>query len=233
MSREEDLGAFQMLWDCSACETPKLLGLTHRHCPNCGSAQDPDRRYFPPEGEEIAAGDHPYAGADLRCPACETPMSASASNCGGCGSPLEGGKGVNLRAEQSGDAQGRFAEDSARAARDERKAARQAASSAKSASHRSGAASAPKAPGSNKSRTGLFIGLGVLALVVVIVLSLTFWTKSVDVVARAHAWKRTVDVERYGPVSRTAWKQKVPSGAYGLACSREVKSHKKVPDGEE
>ena len=27
---------FEMLWDCSYCSAKKLLGLTHRHCPNCG-----------------------------------------------------------------------------------------------------------------------------------------------------------------------------------------------------
>src|SRR5688572_28230933 len=38
---------FQMLWDCRFCGTSKLLGLDHRHCPNCGAAQDPEWRYFP------------------------------------------------------------------------------------------------------------------------------------------------------------------------------------------
>ena len=47
-------GTYQMLWDCKFCGTQKLLGVTHRHCPNCGAAQDPERRYFPAEADMVA-----------------------------------------------------------------------------------------------------------------------------------------------------------------------------------
>ncbi len=85
---ERDLGRYQMLWDCPFCGAEKLLGLDHRHCPGCGSPQDPERRYFPPEGEEIAVEDHPFHGADKLCPACSTPNAAIAEFCVNCGSPL-------------------------------------------------------------------------------------------------------------------------------------------------
>ena len=83
-------GTFQMLWDCPSCDTPKLLGLDHRYCPNCGFPQDADKRYFPPEGQEIAVADHVYHGVDWKCPGCDTPNSAAAQFCGSCGSPREG-----------------------------------------------------------------------------------------------------------------------------------------------
>jgi len=81
---------FQMLWNCPSCDTPKLLGLDHRYCPNCGFPQDADKRYFPPEGEEIAVADHVFHGVDWKCPGCDTPNSAAAQFCGSCGSPREG-----------------------------------------------------------------------------------------------------------------------------------------------
>jgi hypothetical protein len=85
-----DKGTFQMLWDCPACDTKKLLGLDHRYCPNCGSPQDASRRYFPKPGEEIAVADHVYHGVDWKCPGCDTPNSARAAFCASCGSPKEG-----------------------------------------------------------------------------------------------------------------------------------------------
>ena len=91
---------YEMLWDCPACDTAKLLGKTHRYCPSCGSPQDPTKRYFPPEGEEVAVQDHVFFGVDKACPACETPNSAAASNCGSCGSPLDEAAQVEMIDEE-------------------------------------------------------------------------------------------------------------------------------------
>lgn len=97
--REDHLGRFQMLWDCPFCGSEKLLGLDHRHCPGCGSPQAADKRYYPPEGEEIAVEDHPFHGADRVCPACQTPMSKAADFCGSCGSPMDEAAAAKLKAE--------------------------------------------------------------------------------------------------------------------------------------
>ena len=40
------MNRFEMLWDCKYCGTKGLLGVTHRHCVNCGANQDPKARYF-------------------------------------------------------------------------------------------------------------------------------------------------------------------------------------------
>jgi len=53
-----------MLWDCEFCGTKKLLGKTHRFCPNCGAQQDPKARYFPSDEEKVAVKDHVYVGVD-------------------------------------------------------------------------------------------------------------------------------------------------------------------------
>jgi hypothetical protein len=90
---------YQMLWDCEYCSHPKLLGVSHRHCPNCGAAQNPAKRYFPPDSEKVAVEDHEYAGADVHCPACREPQSSKANNCGNCGSPLKGGQAAVMHAD--------------------------------------------------------------------------------------------------------------------------------------
>ena len=88
--REESLGFYEMLWDCDHCEARGLLGKSQRYCANCGAPQNPDKRYFPKEGEERRIDGHKYEGADRTCPACQAPQSAAAKNCTNCGSPLDG-----------------------------------------------------------------------------------------------------------------------------------------------
>jgi hypothetical protein len=91
--------AYEMLWDCSYCGTKKLLGLTHRHCPQCGAKQDSSKRYFPEEHEKVAVAGHEFVGADLVCRYCAAAGSRRARNCGQCGAPLSEGAPVPLVAE--------------------------------------------------------------------------------------------------------------------------------------
>lgn len=92
---------YEMFWNCEYCGTKKLLGKTHRHCPACGAAQNPEARYFPSEDEKIAVADHVYFGADRVCSSCETANSAKASFCGGCGAPLNESKEAQAVEENS------------------------------------------------------------------------------------------------------------------------------------
>jgi len=77
------------------------LGKSHRHCPQCGAAQDPEKRYFPPEGEEVAVVDHIYVGADWSCSACESPNAKNAAFCINCGADEQGSQAVDLIEEES------------------------------------------------------------------------------------------------------------------------------------
>lgn len=87
---------YEMAWDCGFCGQRKNLGLTHRHCPACGAAQDVTRRYFPPDDEKVAVQDHEYVGTDQRCGYCGTASGRAAKHCGGCGAPLDGATDVGL-----------------------------------------------------------------------------------------------------------------------------------------
>jgi hypothetical protein len=92
-----DEKVYEMLWDCKYCGTRKLLGKTHRHCPNCGGPQDAEGRYFPPDSEKVAVQDHIYYGLDIRCPSCQFFNGRSAKHCGHCGGPLEAGQSATLK----------------------------------------------------------------------------------------------------------------------------------------
>lgn len=92
-ANERVVGVYEMLWDCAYCDTKGLLGASNRFCPQCGAAQDADRRYFPPPGKEVASN-HAFDGADVTCPACSTPNGVKAVHCRQCGSPLDGSVSV-------------------------------------------------------------------------------------------------------------------------------------------
>lgn len=100
--REESQGFFEMLWDCDHCDTRGLLARSQRYCANCGAPQNPDKRYFPREGEERRLDGHLYEGADRTCPACRAPQSARANNCTHCGSVMGGAAEVRGVADASG-----------------------------------------------------------------------------------------------------------------------------------
>jgi len=212
---------YEMLWDCAACGTKKLLGKTHRHCPSCGSPQDPTRRYFPSDAEKVAVEDHVFVGVDRICPACQAPASAAAQHCGGCGAPLAGGKEVVRRDDQVGDA---FAGETAADAKREH---------AEHKAHAAGGGQGNPPPLPPKSRRGLLIGAAVAATVIAGLVVAFGWTKEQQVRVEGHSWTREIEIEAFGPVSDSSWCDSMPVGAYRVSRSREVRSHIDVADGEE
>ena len=226
-----DAKRYEMIWDCAGCDSKGLLGLTHRHCPNCGAAQDPTRRYFPPAGQEVAVEDHPFQGVDKLCPGCDTPNAAKAEFCVNCGSPLDKAKAVALRAAQAAAVGGTFAEDTAKAAAEE--------AAKKKAAERAAAQGQPPAPPPEPpKKRGLmwFAGLGCasLALLACIGFLVTLlWSKESGVTVIGHTWQRDIAIGRYQTVHESAWDNEVPAGARGQTCVQKERSTEKVADGQE
>jgi membrane protease subunit (stomatin/prohibitin family) len=209
---------YEMLWDCPHCGARKNLGLTHRHCPNCGSAQDAQWRYFPSDDEKVAVEDHVYVGADLQCQYCGNFNSRRAKHCGGCGAPLEGGKEVVRRQDQFGT--GYYAGQTQQDARREATA------------HRA----PPPAPAKTRRLLPWLVGGGCLTVLLVgVVLALVFflWKSEGALEVAGHSWKREIHIERFGPVDDSSWCDQMPSGARQVRRAREVRSHRKVPDGQD
>lgn len=224
--REQELGTYQMLWDCPACGTSKLLGLDHRHCPACGSPQDASYRYYPSEEDKVLVQNHRYVGADRVCPGCATPSSATAAFCAGCGAPLEGdAKAAAARSDQVAGQGQAFAGESVRDAKDEIRARRQA--QADQALGR-----VPKVKTTSKLTIALIVG-GVVAVLFAIVFVLFLWKRDAVVEVEGHAWKREIAVETFGPTTESAWCTQVPKKARVKSRRKEVKDTKKIPDGED
>ncbi len=219
-----DAGTYQMLWDCQFCGTQKLLGITHRFCPNCGAPQNPDSRYYPAEEEMVAVENHEYVGEDQTCPACGGLNSGKAEYCGNCGGPLSAAARAKKLDAERRDVRGQFGSSGSR---DVTKEAFQAEM------QRVGVQPAPGAK-TGGMPSWLPIVLILLAVVVCggIVYSLVA-TQDTAVTVAGHAWQRAIQVEEFAAVEGSAWCDSVPGGAYNLTQRREVRRYNQVPDGEQ
>ena len=191
---------FEMFWDCEFCGTQALLGKTNRFCPQCGAPQNPEKRYFPPAGKEVAANLE-YEGVDTACPACATPNGAKANNCRHCGSPLDGSAAVKQQADRVPG----------------QPIAAQAV-----------VATAPATK--KKSRWWLYIALAVGGLLATCCAVGALWKKDVTAVVRGHRWERSIDVEAIRAMSESAWCDSLPSGARGISRHREQRSTRQIAD---
>lgn len=220
--RIEDLGTYEMVWDCKFCGTQSLPARTHKFCPNCGSAQDPRSRRFPADDEKRSVENYVNHGADVICAACTTPNAADAKFCQQCGAPLENAQKVGTVASQvrgeneKFDAQAKRNIDQEALDTDLRKA---------------GALPDPNAAkGSNR---GMILILGIGALIVVAVLVLIFWRRDASASVVGHEWERSINIEEFAAVPDEAWCDSMPSGAYNITQREEQRSSRSVPAGEE
>lgn len=197
---------YEMMWDCVHCGTNKLLGLTHRHCPVCGAPQDADKRYFPADDEKVAVSDHVYFGKDVVCKYCNAYNSRNAKHCRECGSPAAEGSEAMTR-ETEFHAEGAFAGERSEAA-------------------------SPQVLPKKKSKTGLFILLGVLAVVGLVVVFFS-WKGGAKFEVTGHEWKREIDVERFGPSKESNWCDQMPRQAKELRRYSAVRKHERVKAGED
>lgn len=218
-----DLGTYEMLWDCEFCGTTKLLGLTHRFCPNCGATQNPAKRYFPADAEKVAVKDHQYVGVDVICPSCQTPSSATSEFCGNCGTPLTDAAKASLVTDAAAKVGGKFQEGKARDLVKENFEADMART---------------KKP---TSLSSYLTGKVIAAIVGFIFfccggcgISGYFLTITEDhtVEAVAHSWEREIQVMTFTTVEEEDWEDDVPNGAENVSCTRKQNGTRKIPDGE-
>ena len=71
------------------------------------------------------------------------------------------------------------------------------------------------------------------ALLLALLLVSVFWTRDTAVTVAGHAWLREIDVEQLAPRADSAWCSSMPSDAYSVHRSREVRSTREIPDGQE
>jgi len=219
-SRVEELGTYEMVWDCKFCGTHGLPARTHKFCPNCGAAQDPRSRRFPADSDKKKVEAYVHKGADVICAACSTPNAADSKFCQQCGNLLEGATAVSPLASQVRRETESFTAQAQRNLDQE-----QIDSDLKAA----GVGTVPTSPFS--LRTVAIIG--VVAVVVIGVLFLIFGRRESAALVSGHTWERTITIEQFSVVPAEAWCDQLPSGAYSVARRQEQRSSRSVADGEE
>lgn len=223
-----------MLWDCSSCGTRKLLGKTHRRCPNCGAAQDAKKRYFPPPGEEVAVEGHVFVGVDWTCGACQTPNSRAAEFCVNCGNPREGNADVRLVTDAGATADaGQTPAATMASPLLEPETARPMPSFRFAAETREADEAANEAAAGPRRGFKGRIAAGVTSLLIGFGALTALWTKDVEVAVERHEWVREIDVERMAARADSAWCDSMPGDAYDVSRTREERSRNQVADGEE
>jgi hypothetical protein len=210
-----------MLWDCRFCGTQKLLGVTHRHCPNCGAAQDPAWRYFPAESDMIALENHQYVGADKICPACSQPNSAAALYCAECGADLVTGKVATTQAARELGTSSADADTRHDVVQDQFVADMQ----------RIGAMPAPS--GGLRKKHWIMIGAAITAVLLVIAGAIWAFTyrKNVSAKITSMRWEHVIEIEDYQARHGEGWDETVPGGAYNEHCSDRQRGTRRVEDG--
>jgi hypothetical protein len=221
---------YEMLWDCRHCGTRKLLGKSHRHCPECGAEQDASSRYFPPDSEKVAVEDHVYVGADLVCPFCGFYTSRASKCCGNCGGPLDPNRVAAVRKDQEYAEGPAYQGENAQMARQEFRTGQAAAPPM--------AGPAPSAtPSTSKTKKVWWIlgcsGALVVVCVVVGLLAWLFRSESTKVTVTAMGWERTIQVEKKGPVEKKAWCDEMPRGVRELSRAKAERGSEKVQNGED
>ncbi len=221
---------YEMLWDCQFCGTKGNLGLTHRFCPNCGSPQNPDSRYFPSDEDKVAVYDHKYVGVDVTCPNCGELNGAAAEFCGQCGTPLtEGAKKASILASETVAAGQAFQSSGSRDLVKEQFDAEMQRIGVQSVAEK------PKRGGGFNPRTAAIIGIIVAAIGIFGFLFSR--TEAVDVTVTGHTWERSISIQEYNSFTTRSWRDSPPAGdsvSIRLgSCSEEIRSYNQVPDGQE
>lgn len=216
-----DERTYEMLWDCRFCGTKKLLGKTHRFCPNCGGVQDPGWRYFPSDAEKVAVEDHIYVGADKLCPACGSLSAADAQFCGACGSPLERAAAAQTVGQREKTAEATF-ETEDLAARQEQQMRATA-----------GLVPTQAARVSGGIKPWQIVLIALVVLVIGGVLVTLFWTKETTAVVSGHHWEREIRIDALQPQSDSSLCSSMPADAYNVDRRREQVDTRRVPDGQE
>lgn len=250
MARRRILGTYQMLWDCPACGTKKLLGKDHRHCPNCGEVQDETRRYFPAQDKAIPTTYSP--APDHECTYCGTPNAYNANNCVNCGAGLSDAPVVRKRAPTSS-----MAAETVEAADQIERAHKEQKRKAQQSSHRPEAQKQREKKRkeiheearreferreekpvesvtrpetwSSDTKVRLGIGGGIFAIVAII-WSIFFWQKTIQVEVESKYWERSQNIEQFKSVDDDSWCSAKPHDAYDVSSASKVHHHETVTD---
>jgi ribosomal protein L40E len=226
---KETLGYVQLEWTCPRCNT-RNPGL-EKLCRGCGAAQ-PQNVQFEQAAQESLITDEKMvasakAGPDVHCIYCGTRNPAGAETCKQCGADLtqavtrEHGRVVGAHRAEPAPAvhcPSCGSENEATALRC------QTCGASLAETRRPDAAPTPEPAGApRKSRRGLWIGIGVAALALIVVYFILAG-RTEDLVGRVQEiyWMRSIGIETQQPVSHEDWHDEIPAGGVLVGCQERL-----------
>jgi hypothetical protein len=94
-------------------------------------------------------------------------------------------------------------------------------------------ATAPAASVAASRRSGPWIAVGSLVALSALGFGLVrFWTHDIELDVVGHHWQRQIEIQRLEAGAEEQWCDRMPADAYSVDRRREVRSHRKVADGQ-
>lgn len=191
-------------WICPNCSA-KNKG-SEQQCDSCGAIRGENVEFFCDDDAQAITDEKELekakAGPDWICQFCGNTSPAEAKDCTGCGSSRSSGKN-----------------------RKEKEVPKETPQAQKGGN--SGNSAQPPKP----MPIGCTIGIGLAALIFIILMALSCQQKPGKIEITSNAWKRVIEREEFKTVRESAWKNEVPNGAIKISSNREVKSYNQIPDG--
>ncbi|MEL6132280.1 MAG: Ran-binding zinc finger domain-containing protein [Bacteroidota bacterium] len=208
------MGTYVGRWDCPTCGHKGNLGPQTR-CPNCGASRPQNVRFYLPGDAEKVTDDQrlqeAQAGVDWICGHCNSQNKAKDTECFSCGNPRdESSQDVDLQ-ERVYD-QGEVPTESFQPQR-----TRHPLEDAQK-----------RAPKKRNPMRGVLLLLLILGGGFFFLRSVP---KTIEVTVTSFSWERSIALEHKEPTAQESWN--LPSGAFDVRKSREIRSYKQVLRGYE
>jgi DNA-directed RNA polymerase subunit RPC12/RpoP len=217
----ETIGYSKLEWVCPNCGG-KNPG-PQKTCTTCGAPQPENVQFQAPEQDVLvdnSEGEKAKAGTDIHCPYCGTRNAAGTKICSQCGGDLTG---ASKRVE--GQVVGAYQNAPVPEVKCPACGSANPATATRCAQCGAQMASSAQAP-TEQAKKGQPIWLFIILAVIAICLAFgCFWffgqsSKRSDLsgTVQSASWLRSIDIEKYGPVSKQDWKDDLPVEATLGSC---------------
>lgn len=231
------IGYAQLTWICPNCKT--VNNGNEKTCLGCGAPQPADVQFQQPTQQVLITDEaeilRAKTGADIHCGFCGTRNPADAKVCSQCGSDLSLGK-----ARQSGTVLGAYSGEKVT----ENWICKNCGTSNLGIHSHCTACGAPKEtpniavpstynpPASPQKKRNWLVPAVIIAALVILFLFIVFaLTRKQDFEGYVSGteWKRQVQVETFGVVSKEGWVDQIPAGADTGSCELRFRREQDQP----
>jgi ribosomal protein L40E len=224
---KKSLGYVELEWICPNCDSRNPGG--QEKCASCGAAQPADVEFVQPLQEKIVQDEQKIAdaaaGPDIHCGFCGARNDATATVCKQCGADLKEGKaraaGQVLGAHRSAPVPDVTCPACGSANPASAKRCQRCGAGLLSGKELQERTPKPQKSKSGFGRAAIFIGLGILALIIVFLVMLFRTEETVGVVEDVN-WERRIEIQALVPVEKEDWRDEIPSGVAVGDCRQRV-----------